>query len=235
MSRKLTALLLAILMLPFSAMNVAAVGEPDLWINEISFSDDSPTGGDTVTITAEVANDGGESGVVSVTTNVTFYWDGNYIGTDMITIPGDSTADAEIDWDAVGGTHTIKVIVDEENATAESDEDNNEAEEDIDVNYPPILVVDDDNSDNNGGTRLETDTYYIDSLKNMSSPVGYDLITVGSGADGPDYDTLIEYAMIIWICGSDYSSGDDVTFTTNDKLNVGDYLDDDREMRASPI
>ena len=65
MSRKLTALLLAILMLPFSAMNVVAVGEPDLWINEISFSDDSPTGGDTVTITAEVANDGGDSGVVS--------------------------------------------------------------------------------------------------------------------------------------------------------------------------
>ena len=75
----------------------------------------------------------------------------------MITIPGDSTADAEIDWDAVGGTHTIKVIVDEENATAESDKDNNETEEDIDVNYAPILVVDDDNSDNNGGTRLETD------------------------------------------------------------------------------
>ena len=72
MSRKLTALLLAILMLPFSAMNVVAVGEPDLWINEISFSDDSPTGGDTVTITAEVANDGGDSGVVSVTANVTF-------------------------------------------------------------------------------------------------------------------------------------------------------------------
>ena len=70
MSRKLTALLLALLMLPFSAMNVVAVGEPDLWINEISFSDDAPTGGDTITITAEVANDGGESGVVSVTTNV---------------------------------------------------------------------------------------------------------------------------------------------------------------------
>ena len=116
MSRKLTALLLAILMLPFSAMNVVAVGEPDLWINEISFSDDSPTGGDTVTIIAEVANDGGDSGVVSVTTNVTFYWDNNYIGTDMITIQGDSTSDAEMDWEAVGGTHTIKVIVDEEYA-----------------------------------------------------------------------------------------------------------------------
>ena len=38
MSRKLTALLLAILMLPFSAMNTVAEGEPDLSINEISFT-----------------------------------------------------------------------------------------------------------------------------------------------------------------------------------------------------
>jgi len=230
MSRKLTALLLAILMLPFSSMNTIAEGEPDLWINEITFSDDSPTGGDTVTITAEVENDGGSSGLVSVTTNVSFYWDNNYIGKDTITISGDSTSDAEMDWEAVGGTHTIKVIVDEENSIEESDEDNNEAEEDIDVNYPPILVVDDDNSDNNGGTRLETDSYYINSLENMSSPVGYDIHTVGSGSDGPDYDTLIEYTMIIWICGSDYSSGDDVTFTANDKLNVGDYLEDGGSM-----
>ena len=54
MTRKLTALLLAILMLPFSAMNTLAEGEPDLSINEISFSDDNPTGGDTVTIIAEI-------------------------------------------------------------------------------------------------------------------------------------------------------------------------------------
>ena len=178
MSRKLTALLLAILMLPFSAMNVVAVGEPDLWVDEISFSDDSPTGGDTVTITAEVANDGGDSGVVSVTTNVTFYWDNNYIGTDMITIPGDSTADAEIDWETVGGTHTIKVIVDEENAIEESDEENNEEEKDINVNYPPILFVDDDDSENNGGFSLETDPYYTNSLENIS--IGYDTFRVGS-------------------------------------------------------
>ena len=217
-------------MLPFSSMNTIAEGEPDLWINEITFSDDSPTGGDIVTITAEVENDGGSSGLVSVTTNVSFYWDNNYIGTDTITISGDSTEDAEIDWQAVGGTHTIKVIVDEEDSIEESDEDNNEAEEDIDVSYPPILVVDDDNSSNNGGTRLETDTYYTNSLDNMSSPVGYDVFTVDSGADGPSFDTLNEYTMIIWICGSDYSSGEDVTFTTNDKQNVGDYLDEGGAM-----
>jgi hypothetical protein len=224
MSRKLNALLLAIMMLPFSAMNTIAEGEPDLWINEISFSDDPPTGGDTVTITAEVANDGGDSGIQAVTTNVTFYWDNNYIGQDTITIPGSSTADTEMDWEAVGGTHTIKVIVDEENAIEESDEDNNEEEEDIDVNYPPILFVDDDDSENNGGFSLETDPYYTNSLENIS--IGYDTFRVGSSEDGPDIDTLSEYTMIIWACGSDYASGDtDVTFTDNDKTNVADYLD----------
>ena len=87
MLRKLTAFLLAILMLPLSAMNTLAdEGDPDLSINEITFSDDSPTGGDTITITAEIANDGGSSGLISVTTNVSFYWDGNYIGKESITV-----------------------------------------------------------------------------------------------------------------------------------------------------
>ncbi|MED6305381.1 MAG: CARDB domain-containing protein, partial [Candidatus Thermoplasmatota archaeon] len=229
MSRKLTALLLAILMLPFSAMNTVAEGEPDLSINEISFSDDSPTGGDIVTITAEVANDGGSSGLVSVTTNVSFYWDDEYIGKDTITIPGSSATDAEMDWEAVGGTHTIKVIVDEENAIEESDEDNNEDSKEINVNYPPILFVDDDDSENNGGFSLETDPYYTNALENLS--IGYDTFRVRSSEDGPDIDTLSEYVMIIWACGSDYASGDtDVTFTDNDKTNVADYLDNGGNM-----
>lgn len=158
MTRKLTALLLAILMLPFSAMNTLAdEGDPDLSINEITFSDDSPTGGDTIIITAEIANDGGSSGLVSVTTNASFYWDGNYIGKDSITVPGSNTADAQIEWRAVGGLHTITVIVDEEEQIRESNEDNNEDTQDISVEYPLILFLDDDNSSNNGGTRTETD------------------------------------------------------------------------------
>ena len=227
MSRKLTAFLLAILMLPLSAMNtIADEGDPDLSINEITFSDDSPTGGDTITITAEIANDGGASGLVSVTTNVSFYWDGNYIGKESITVPGSNTADAEMDWRAVGGSHTIKVIVDEEEQIRESDEDNNEEEEDIDVAYPPILLLDDDNSDNNGGFKTETDSYYVNSLDNMTTEMGYDIIRVNSGEDAPDYDTLSEYSLIIWACGTDYQSGDtDITFTNNDKENVADFLE----------
>ena len=204
MSRKLTAFLLAILMLPLSSMNVIAdEGDPDLSINEITFSDNSPTGGDTITITAEIANDGGASGLVSVTTNVSFYWDGNFIGKDSITIPGSSTADAEMDWRAVGGSHTIKVIVDEEEQIREEDEDNNEEEEDIDVAYPPILLLDDDNSSNNGGIRTETDSYYANSLDNMTTAIGYDIIRVNSSEDAPSFDILSEYSLIIWVCGTD--------------------------------
>ncbi len=227
MSRKLTAFLLAILMLPLSSMNVIAdEGDPDLSINEITFSDNSPTGGDTITITAEIANDGGASGLVSVTTNVSFYWDGNFIGKDSITIPGSSTADAEMDWRAVGGSHTIKVIVDEEEQIREEDEDNNEEEEDIDVAYPPILLLDDDNSSNNGGIRTETDSYYANSLDNMTTAIGYDIIRVNSSEDAPSFDILSEYSLIIWVCGTDYQSGEtDITFTNNDKENVADFLE----------
>ena len=78
MSRKITALLLAMLMLPLSAMNtIADENDPDLSIDDITFSEDSPTGGDEITITAVIANDGGTSGFLSVTTNVSFFfrWD----------------------------------------------------------------------------------------------------------------------------------------------------------------
>jgi len=227
MSRKITALLLAMLILPFSAINTLAdENDPDLSINEISFSDDSPTGGDDVTITAEIANDGGTSGLISVTTNVSFYSDSTFIGKETLTIPGGNTADAEIDWTAVGGTHIIKVIVDEEEQITESDEDNNEDTESITVAYPPILLLDDDNSANNGGVRTETDQYYVDALDNLTNPIAYDIIRVNSSADAPGIDTLSEYQLIIWACGTDYQSGDtDVTFTDNDKTNVGEYLD----------
>ena len=219
--------MLAMLILPFSAINTMGdENDPDLSINEISFSEDSPSGGDDVTITAEIANDGGTSGLISVTTNVSFYYDSTFIGKDTITIPGGNTADAEIDWTAVGGTHTIKVIVDEEEQISESDEENNEDTEDIDVSYPPILLLDDDNSENNGGTRTQTDQYYSNALDNLTNSMAYDIIRVDSNADAPDIDTLSEYQLIIWACGTDYQSGDtDVTFTDNDKENVGEYLD----------
>ena len=180
MSRKITALLLAMLMLPFSAMNTLAdENDPDLSINEISFSDDSPTGGDEITITAEIANDGGTSGLISVTTNVSFYYDSTFIGKETITIPGSDTADAEIDWTAVGGTHTIKVIVDEEEQITESDEDNNEESESITVAYPPILLLDEvfSHLDNDKKQSLSREIESLDSQAFMTGIDKSDFMT----------------------------------------------------------
>ena len=227
MSRKITALLLAMLILPFSAVNtLAADTDPDLTVEEITFNNNSPTGGDTVTITAEIANDGGASGILSVTTNVSFYYDSTFIGKDTVTVPGGNTADAEMDWTAIGGTHTIKVIVDEEEQITESNDNNNIETESINVAYPPILLLDDDNSANNGGYRIETDQYYANSLDNLTNSIAYDVIRVNGSQDAPGISTLSEYQLIIWICGADYQSGDtDVTFTSNDKENVEEYLE----------
>ncbi len=122
MSRKPLTLLLALLMLLPPVLGDE--NDTDMSVEDISFSDDSPTGGDEITITAEVANDGGASGLPSVTTNVSFYWDSNYIGQDSVTIPGGQSADASVEWTAVGGTHNITVIADEEDNGQDTNENN---------------------------------------------------------------------------------------------------------------
>ena len=199
MSRKTVAFLLAFLMLPFSAMNAAAgPNDPDLSINEINFSDESPDGGDTITLTAEIANDGGPTGQQPVSTNVSFYWDDNLIGVDSVTVSGGSTEDAVMEWKAVGGSHVINVTVDQEQQVNESNEDNNIALREITVAYPPVLFLDDDSSENNGGYSTETDPYYINSLDNLTD-IAYDTIVVEYGEDGPGSDTLNAYDMIIWL------------------------------------
>ncbi len=218
MSRKPVTLLLALLMLLPPVL--ADENDPDLTVDDISFSNDSPTGGDEIMISAEVTNDGGATGLQSVTTNVSFYWDSNYIGQDSITIPGGQSADASAEWDAVGGTHNITVIVDEEDNVQESNENNNQRTESITVAYPSIVVIDDDGGDNNGGTRTDVDGYYTDALDTLD--IAYDLLRVDSGSDGPDADTLANYGLVVWFVGADLST----TFTANDQDALGEYLDD---------
>ena len=218
MSRKSFTFLLALLMLLPPVQGDE--NDPDLTIEDISFSDDSPAGGDEIMITAEVANDGGATGLQSVTANVTFYWDGNFIGQDMVTIPGGQSTDASVEWTAVGGTHNITAIVDEENEVQESNEDNNQRSESITVTYPSIAVIDDDGGENNGGTRVDVDGYYTDALDALE--LTYDLLRVDSGDDGPDADTLANYGLVIWFVGSDLST----TFTQNDQAAMAQFLDD---------
>ena len=156
---------------------------------------------------------------------MSFYWDDNLIGVESVTVSGGSTEDAVMEWKAVGGSHVINVTVDQEQQVNESNEDNNIALREITVAYPPVLFLDDDSSENNGGYSTETDPYYINSLDNLTD-IAYDTIVVEYGEDGPGSDTLNAYDMIIWACGADLS----YTFTENDRDNISGFLDDGGSM-----
>jgi subtilase family serine protease len=104
---------------------------------DISFSDDNPFDGQTITITATVHNIGEEKAE-----NVTVrFLDGEaLIGEQKISFiyPG-SDGTASIQWTAKGeGFHPIKVVVDPYNAIIETDEGNNEAARSILVGKIPF-------------------------------------------------------------------------------------------------
>ncbi|MCK4265673.1 MAG: hypothetical protein KAX31_00205, partial [Thermoplasmata archaeon] len=93
-----------------------------------------------------------------------------------------------------------------------------------------ILLVDDDNSPNNGGgyniNNVEepaTKTYFQDSLNNLG--YAYDLFVVPSGGDGPDLATLQGYDVVIWVFGYIFGFASGPTLTATDQANLGSYLD----------
>jgi parallel beta-helix repeat protein len=106
--------------------------------SDVSFSEDNPFDGQTITITATVHNIGEETAE-----NVTVrFLDGEaMIGEQKIPFiyPG-SNGTASIQWTAKGeGFHPIKVVVDPYNAIIETDESNNEATRSILVGQIPFV------------------------------------------------------------------------------------------------
>lgn len=97
---------------------------------------------------------------------------------------------------------------------------------------PDILLVDDDNSVNNGGPydeRIVEDptirTYYGDALN--SAGYAFNRYVVPSGKDGPDSDVLSVYDIVIWVTGYDGTSSSKITtLSTEDRLSIKEYLDD---------
>jgi uncharacterized repeat protein (TIGR01451 family) len=93
---------------------------------DIGFSDENPTEDETVTISANIQNVGGQS-VENVT--VHFFDGNNSIGQQQISsISYNSHVEVSVDWTATGeGYHLIKVTVDPYDMIAETDEYNNNA------------------------------------------------------------------------------------------------------------
>jgi len=105
---------------------------------DISFSDDNPFEGQTITVTANVHNEGEEN----AENVVVRFLDGNVtIGEQTIPLlPPHSNRTTSIAWTAKGeGFHLIQVVVDPYNAIIETDETNNEATRSILVGKIPFV------------------------------------------------------------------------------------------------
>jgi len=118
----------------------------DLVVSGITWNPIEPEEGDTVTITAAIANVG--NGPTTLGFFTTFYIDGQYQGYQLVhdLIGVGETVDVPFTWVATRGLHTLEVIADDiQNNINEIDEDNNSARTALTLQqiYFPDLVVED--------------------------------------------------------------------------------------------
>ncbi|MCK4491510.1 MAG: hypothetical protein KAU03_02725, partial [Candidatus Altiarchaeales archaeon] len=98
--------------------------------SDIIFSDNSPTAGDSIVITATIHNlENGSYNGFAVTLSV----DGVIESTNMLSIDGNSTNTTEFTWTAVTGMHNITIEVDPSDNVAETNKSNNNASRQITV------------------------------------------------------------------------------------------------------
>jgi len=75
-----------------------------------------------------------------------------------------------------------------------------------------ILIVDDD-----GGSRYEN--YYAEALQSLG--YAFDVFTVTLNGDGPAFNALSGYKLVVWLTGGEYEN----TLTVTDQTNLQSYLD----------
>ncbi|MEE8418656.1 MAG: CARDB domain-containing protein, partial [Dehalococcoidales bacterium] len=111
---------------------------PDLIIESITPTQENPSKGDIVTLTVTIKNRGT---VRTSTSQVNYYVDGSLKLTKEIEIiqAGD-TATEDFIWIAQYGSHTITMIIDEENWIAESNEANNSRSVTITTLIPDLIL-----------------------------------------------------------------------------------------------
>jgi hypothetical protein len=96
---------------------------PDLVIMDVAFSNDKPTDGDQITITAILKNNGTNA---VATVEVAFYYDSNKIGSKKYgPLEAGNSTQVSTGWTAVKGTHQMKVVADPNAKVNEMNEDDN--------------------------------------------------------------------------------------------------------------
>ncbi|HEX37755.1 MAG TPA: hypothetical protein ENG70_02710, partial [Candidatus Cloacimonetes bacterium] len=102
---------------------VKKIEEPDLIIQDISWSPSNPKQGDTVTINVKTKNQGSVSAGGFY---VCYYVDGSYYARDYVSsLSAGSTTTTSFSWTAECGSHSIKAVADCYDVITESNETNN--------------------------------------------------------------------------------------------------------------
>jgi subtilase family serine protease len=110
---------------PLPGMNGQAFADtgPDLTINSISWSPEVPAIRETITFTTIVSNQGDSAAPLC---DMDYYIDDCLIDTvNVASIPAGSTAVYQFTWQAQGGDHSIRAIIDSTQVVTETNEDNN--------------------------------------------------------------------------------------------------------------
>ncbi len=210
----------------------------DFGIVEQTFSTLKPNFMDVITISAIVVNNGPETEDV----DVVFYKTGpdrveveieeypDYQENPIsVIIPGNGGKIlVEKQWLATSvGDHNFRVLVDPFDHYQEIVEENNDFSyyglevTKLEIQYT-ILVVDDDNSTNNGGMFPDAVTPITDSLNDMDYFYMVYTVTGGSTPEsGPNIDTIKHYNTVIWLTGNDMGP----TLTSDDIQSLIDYIE----------
>jgi len=115
------------------------IEEPDLIIQDISWSPSNPKQGDTVTINVKTKNQGSVSAGGFY---VCYYVDGSYYARDYVSsLSAGSTTTTSFSWTADCGSHSIKAVADCYDAVTESNEGNNARTEYINIVCKSDLIA----------------------------------------------------------------------------------------------
>lgn len=111
---------------------------PDLIINEITFSPENPTLGNRLTFTVLVENIGDG---LAASSKMDCYIDNDYVSSGIVrSLESGASLGMIITWTARAGDHTIRAVADSEQGVPESDETNNELTLAFSVLAPNLVI-----------------------------------------------------------------------------------------------
>jgi len=156
-------------------MTVTLTLASDLIIENITWSPESPSVGETITFTVTIKNQGNAKAYSS---RVFLYIDDTSMGYQKVqTIAVDSTVSETFTWTVQEGSHAIRAVADKENWLLESNEDNNEKTVTFGGAFFPDLIVQDITWSPESPSVGETVTFAVTIKNQGDGRAGYSYVT----------------------------------------------------------